>query len=354
MRVLVVASHSAGHIWPAIAFCQGMKHKDRDTRIDFISTDGELERRLLTNKFNSVSFLKKEKITILTICNLIVLILRARSIINKQKPDLIVGFGGYLSISFIICAHFLKIPNFIHEQNFTMGLANRFLAKITDQVIFSFPNSQISDKLNSKALFFGFPIRKEMKLLDKQEARRRFDLDSNRFTLLVTGGSQGSVSINNQVLSFLKDADLKQIQVIHIAGLSDYERIEQEYRNLGIKNSVLGFVDNMSYAFSACDLAVCRAGAGTIAEIVALRIPSILIPYPYAKKHQLANASFLSDKNAAVLIEDKDTCKAALKEQIIDLMNNSDKLKQLSCALSEINLPDARERLVELAFNFIN
>ena len=354
MRVLVVASHSAGHILPAIAFCQGLKQKDIHAEIIFVSTEGELEKKILNNSIDKLIFFKKESNKILLACRLLFLIFQAKLMLDKSRPDLVVGFGGYLSIPFIICAHFLKIPNLIHEQNFYMGLANRLLAYAADQIIFSFPNAEISDRLKKKALCLGLPLRGEMKPIDKQEARRCLNLDVYKFTLLVTGGSQGSSSINTQMLNLLKDGEIEDVQVIHVAGLADYKRVEEEYKKIAVENRVIDFAEHMEYAFSACDLAICRAGAGTIAEIVALRVPAVLIPYPYARKHQFGNARFLADKDAAVLIEENEGLKDALKEKIIDLKNNPDRLNQLSAALAKVNLPNSRDKMVELAFRLAN
>jgi UDP-N-acetylglucosamine--N-acetylmuramyl-(pentapeptide) pyrophosphoryl-undecaprenol N-acetylglucosamine transferase len=351
MRTIVVASHSAGHIWPAIAFCQGLKEKDPGAGIDFVSTDGEIEKRLLKDNLYSVRFFRKERTKFLATCNLMDLFFQAKSLVDKLKPDLIVGFGGYLSVPFIICARMRKIPNFIHEQNFDMGLANKVLAKISDRVILSFPNPKISARLKNKALFLGFPLRKEIQRVERKEARKNLGLDSDRFTLLVTGGSQGAVSINSKIIKILNNRRLQDIQVVHITGFFDYNRVKQEYEKINIRNKVFPFLDAMSSAFGACDLAVCRAGAGTIAEIAALKVPAILIPYPYAKLHQMDNARFLSDKDAAILIEDKDSCESVLEEKIVDLKNNSVRLRQMSQALSGIGMPEARDKLAELAFN---
>ncbi|MDD5006126.1 MAG: undecaprenyldiphospho-muramoylpentapeptide beta-N-acetylglucosaminyltransferase [Candidatus Omnitrophica bacterium] len=348
MKVLVIASHSGGHILPAIAFCQGLQGRDNRVEINFIATDGEIERKLLGNNFNPI-FFRRKKITILSSFSLIKLFFQAHRLIKRTSPDLIVGFGGYLSIPFIICAYFKRIPNFIHEQNMRIGLANLFLMNFSDKIIFSFPNTKISDKLKNKALFLGIPLRKEMVRIDRQQARRYFGLDDEKFTLLVTGGSQGSLKINTQIIEVLKEKEFSDIQVIHIAGLFDYERVAEEYKKLNIKSKVFSLFDHMNYAFCACDLAICRAGAGTIAEIAAFRIPSILIPYPYAKLHQLDNARFLVDKGAAVLLEDKFLCKPILKEVITSLKNNPDRLKQLSESLGNIDNLDARDRMAELA-----
>ena len=350
MKILVVASHSGGHILPAIAFCQGLKDRDNDTKISFVTTDGQIEKRLLNNNFNPI-FFKRKKITILTSYSLLVLFFRAWTLLNRLKPNLVVGFGGYLSIPFILCAYLLRIPNFIHEQNMKMGTANRVLAKFSHRIIFSFPNTRISDKLKNKALILGNPLRKVIKRLSKEEAMRYFDFDINKFTILVTGGSQGSSRINTQFIRVLKGSKISDTQVIHLTGMLDYNRAKEEYKDWGIKYKIYPFFEQMQYAFSACDLVICRAGATMIAEIMALRIPSILIPYPYARLHQLDNADFLISKKAAVLIEDRFLSESILTEKIISLKNSPDKLKQISKALDTINISNAREQMVELAFN---
>jgi UDP-N-acetylglucosamine--N-acetylmuramyl-(pentapeptide) pyrophosphoryl-undecaprenol N-acetylglucosamine transferase len=349
MRVLVVASHSAGHIWPAVAFCQGLRDKDSAIDINFISTKGEIESKVLGDNFNPILF-KKEKIGILNAYSLIPLFSKAGELIDKLKPDLIVGFGGYLSIPFVICAHLRKIPNFIHEQNYVMGLANKFLAKFSDRIVFSFPNLSLISKLKHRALFLGLPLRKEIRRIDKNVSLNYFGLDNNRFTLLVTGGSQGSVNINTHVINLLRNNYFSDIQVIHITGLFDYERVKKEYSAINVKHKILPFLDEMEHAFNACDLAICRAGAGTIAEIIFLGVPVILVPYPFAKSHQLENASFLCDKGAAVLIKNEDLDESKLKEKVIDLRNNSDKLRGITDKLKELNIYKAREDMADLAF----
>lgn len=351
MRILVVASHSGGHISPAIAFCQGLKDKNCEVEINFVSTDGEIEKKLLNSNIGfKVIFFKRGKITILNCYILVFLLFRAIVLINELKPNLIVGFGGFLSIPFIICAYFKRVPNFIHEQNIKMGSANRFLARFSDKIIFSFPGEQINDKIKNKSLILGIPLRKELRRIDKKEARNYFGFDTDRFTVLVTGGSQGSSKINTQITEVLKDESLSGIQVIHITGLFGYEKVLEEYKNLKIKYKIFTFFDRMDYAYSACDIVICRAGANTIAEIALFQVPSILIPYPYAKQHQLANARFLTDKNSAILIEDRECRDLILKEKIIDLMDNPAKLKQMSQVLGKINLGNARKEMAELAF----
>lgn len=351
MKVLVIASHSGGHISPAIAFCESLKDKDKQVQINFVTTKGQIEKKLLDDSFQYL-FFERKRITILNILYFFSLFINAHILIKKLEPNLVVGFGGYLSIPFIICAHFKKIPNFIHEQNKKIGLANWFLAKFSDKIVFTFPDTQFDDRIKNKALILGIPLRKELIQLDKKESRRYLGLDTERFTILVMGGSQGSTKINTQIIQVLKDKEFYDSQVIHITGFFDYERITQEYENLNIKYLIFPFAKNMQYLFSACDIVISRAGANTIAEIITFKIPSIMIPYPYAKQHQLDNAHFLSDNDAAILIEDRFCSSEILKEKILYFKNNPARLNQMSRILNTINIADNSARIVELALNF--
>jgi len=353
MRALVVASHSGGHILPAVAFCQGLKDKDGGVRIKFVTTDGKIERQIINNNFDTV-FFKKKRISLLTAYNLLGLFFQSRSLIREFKPDFIAGFGGYLSVPFIMCANFSGIPNFIHEQNVRIGMANNFLSMFADKIIFSFSNTQISDRIKNKSLFLGLPLRKELKRIDRQEARRYFGLDEKCFTILVIGGSQGSYKINTQIVGLLKDKEVCGIQLIHLAGYYKYDSFEREYGSLNIRHKLFAFLDRMDYAFSAADLVISRSGANTIAELVAMQAPAILVPYPYAKLHQADNARFLVDRDAAVLIEDNLLDKRILKHLIAGFRDNPERLEKMSQALSSIKMPDARNKMAELAWEMVN
>jgi len=347
MRVCVVASHSGGHILPAVAFCQGLKDKYCNVDIKFITTDGNIEKQIL-GKYFDVIFFKKKSINLLTSYNLLILFFKAQSLINKLKPDLVVGFGGYLSVPFIISASLFKIPNFIHEQNVRLGLANWFLLRFTDKIILSFPNTNINECIRNKSLYLGLPLRKELIKIKKEEARRYFGLDEKCFTILVMGGSQGSYKINKNMVEVLRDKNISGVQIIHLIGSFEYEHFVKEYSNLDIKYKLFKFLDRMEYAFGAADLVVSRAGANTIAEFIAMQLPSILIPYPYAKLHQYDNARFLVDREAAVLIEDKILDKATLRDMILNFKNHPERLSRISENLSKINIPDARNKMADL------
>jgi len=353
MKVIVVASHSGGHISPAIAFCQNLKKRDTHVDIVFVTTDGEVEKSILGDQFKTL-FFKKERIALLNSYKLLGLYFRCAKIINKEKPDLVVGFGGYLSVPFIIDASFKRINNFIHEQNREVGLANKFLANFAKIIITTFPDTKICKRLQHKIKPLGIPVREEVRRISKEEARSFFGFDSDLFVVLVLGGSQGARKINNAMLELSKSWDLFKLGVIHITGPNDYERIFRRYETGKIKYKVFSLFNRMEYAYSAVDLAVCRAGASTMAEIAKLRLPAIFVPYPYAKQHQTSNARFLSDKGAAILVDDDCCAGQTLKEKIVELKNNAEALKAISQKLEVVEIEDRNNRIVELAIGLFH
>lgn len=349
MKVLIVAGDSGGHIAPACAFCQGLLDKDSSVEIHFVTTDGPIERKLLYPGYNPL-YLKKERFRIATSYKFVWLFGKASRIIGEIKPQLIVGFGGYLSIPFILWAHIRGIPNCIHEQNVLLGMANRLLSFVTGRIILSFPPPHSNVITRHKISVLGLPLRKGLRRIDKDVARDYFKFDRQRFTLLIMGGSQGSASINRVMVKELGSNIFSGIQVIHITGTSDYETVSNAYRGNNITSSVVAFSDHMEYALNACDVAISRAGAGILAEIIALGVPSILVPYPYAHKHQYANADYLRRHNAAIVVDDALFDGGHIKTILTELKNNPTKLKQLSQALGNIAQPSAREKFAELAF----
>lgn len=348
MKIVVVASHSGGHICPAVAFCQGLREREGDADITFVTTDGEIERKFTDDTFNPLYY-KREKLTIFTAYKLIFLFMKANELFLRLQPDLVAGFGGYLSIPFILAAYYRKIPSFIHEQNVTLGRANRFLTRFATKIIVSFPQSNSKATYKEKTLVVGLPLRKELKKVDKQQARRYFGFDAQKFILLVVGGSQGSMTINGELVKVLKEIDSSDIGIIHSTGFLDYERILKEYKDIKLEKRVVPFIERMDYAMSACDLMISRAGAGTIAEIIFMKVPAVLIPYPHAKQHQLDNARFLGDNDAALVMKDQDFDAQILKKQITQLKNNRVELVKISKSLEMIPALCAREELAAFA-----
>jgi len=349
MKILVIASHSGGHITPAIAFCQAIKEKDPNAQISFITTEGRVEKYLLDKEFSPIYF-KKDKITFYNFYKLFNLYRVAKKLLKSICPDVVAGFGGYLSVPFIAASKKLQIANFIHEQNARLGLANSLLLSCCDKIVLSFPVANLSKRHKEKSLLLGNPVRKEISAIDRDKAKRYFNFDPKKFTIVVLGGSQGSNRINVECIKAFGDCGLKDIQLIHIAGVRDFDWVKQKYEKLNIASKVYEFFDNMQYAYSACDFIICRAGASTLTEIINLKIPALIIPYPYAKAHQMDNARFLSEKKACISLEEKSFSQEELCKIINDIQNDPGKLSRLRDNIPDINQEELRCRLADFAF----
>jgi UDP-N-acetylglucosamine--N-acetylmuramyl-(pentapeptide) pyrophosphoryl-undecaprenol N-acetylglucosamine transferase len=194
----------------------------------------------------------------------------------------------------------------------------------------------------------GNPIRTNLVRIDRNRALERFSLSRDKFTILVMGGSQGAHFINQIILETLEGMDEARkvrLQVIHLCGRLDLEFVNFRYKTINVQNRVFSFLDMMSDAYSACDLAISRAGATSIAELAFFGRPAVLVPYPNPKVHQAENAGFMETKGAAVVVEQSHLSKDRLKGIILDFMDDKDKLNEMSKRSLALSRPDAAHRL---------
>jgi UDP-N-acetylglucosamine--N-acetylmuramyl-(pentapeptide) pyrophosphoryl-undecaprenol N-acetylglucosamine transferase len=198
------------------------------------------------------------------------------------------------------------------------------LAKFVDRVAISF--SETKDYLGispQRLTLTGNPIRKELKIIDKEEARKFFGLQQDKFTVLVMGGSQGSQHLNTGSLrAFSALEDAQRPQVIHLAGKKESQLIENRYKALNINARVFSFLSPMEFAYSAADLAITRAGATTVCELIFFGLPAILVPYPYAYQHQSGNAKVLQGKGCALIVKDDELDGEVLRQALISIISN--------------------------------
>ncbi|MBI5873525.1 MAG: UDP-N-acetylglucosamine--N-acetylmuramyl-(pentapeptide) pyrophosphoryl-undecaprenol N-acetylglucosamine transferase [Candidatus Omnitrophica bacterium] len=300
-KIMVLAGESGGHVFPAVGFCQGLKHKAAlSAEITFVTTRTQRSGAWIPEEFNPV-FLKINR----TIAGLFKLVIHAFYLMWRIQPDVVFGFGGYVTVPFIILGRLCGKRTLIHEQNVVPGRANRILSIFVDRVAVSFEKSLQYFKKGDKVFLVSYPLRETLKRVERQEALRFLGLDSHLFTLLIIGGSQGARRINESMLEALKGNERPDlIQVIHLCGEQDLDKTSRAYAELSIKHRVHAFLNEMHYAYSAADLVISRSGAGAIFEIMYFGLPSILVPYPYAGAHQVENAKFLAEKGAALLLEE--------------------------------------------------
>jgi UDP-N-acetylglucosamine--N-acetylmuramyl-(pentapeptide) pyrophosphoryl-undecaprenol N-acetylglucosamine transferase len=332
-----------------------LRLKRKDSEIIFFVPKDRLTQLILTEfkvRYSSIGGFR-----ISSMFGLIKCFFESLLFLKDFKPDIVIGFGGAGSLPLILEAKILGIRTLIHEQNVIPGRTNRFLSFFVDRICVSFPETKdYFLRVNKrKVIFTGNPLREEIGTKSKIESLRYFDLDFDRFTLLIMGGSQGSSKINSIFLETLLYFQNNDLQVIHITGFRDYRYVRNFYEKIRFKNSrVFDFLERADYAYGAADLVICRSGATTISEITKCKLPSILIPYPYAYGHQKENALTLARKGAAILIEDKDLSPSYLRDIILDLKNDRGRLKEMSSKFEELRIPDATQRLSEEVLSLLS
>jgi UDP-N-acetylglucosamine--N-acetylmuramyl-(pentapeptide) pyrophosphoryl-undecaprenol N-acetylglucosamine transferase len=233
---------------------------------------------------------------------------QARTILRQRKPDVVLGMGGFVAGPGGLMAKLLGIPLVIHEQNRVPGTTNKLLAKIANQALEAFPNS-FKAAVNARCT--GNPLRKAF--INAPEIGRK--ALSEPLRILVVGGSQGAQILNEVVPEAL--AELTRVHVRHQTGVAMQEHVAHRYQTLGVDAEVSAFIDDMMSAYQWADLVICRAGAMTVSEVSAVGVPAIFIPLPSAiDDHQTANARYLSDAGAAIMLAQKELSVTTLLENI--------------------------------------
>jgi UDP-N-acetylglucosamine--N-acetylmuramyl-(pentapeptide) pyrophosphoryl-undecaprenol N-acetylglucosamine transferase len=362
MRILVVTGSSGGHIFPALGFLDTLKDTHEETEALLVLSRRSIANQIRTSAYKinyiSVSSIKLslDFKNVIAILGLFKGCIESIFILLAFKPDIVVGFGSLVSVPLIMFAWALGIKNLIHEQNVVPGKANRFLAGFTDRVAVSFIETKdyFAD-CQRKIVFTGSPMRRGLTRIDKNKALDFFGFNDNKFTLLVMGGSQGSHRINTAFLRAISSMEDKtKVQVIHLAGEKDYDFLKQSYKDLKVNIKLFGFLEAMQYAYSASDLVLARAGATTITEIIFFGLPAVIIPYPYAYKHQLGNAKVLAKKGSAAIVQDEALDTNILNKILEDVINNPHKVKTMRSACESFSRVDANNAFMNNALSLYN
>ncbi len=353
VRIMITGGGTGGHIFPGIAIADAVKRIEPEADIIFVGTKGKIESRVVPKagyKFVPIwisGFRRSLDLrNLLFPLKLIVSLIQSFLIIKKFKPDVVVGTGGYVSGPVVFVASLLGVPTLIQEQNSYPGITTRLLSTLVDEVYISFESSRKYLKRKDNVFLTGNPIRSSLKIYPKDEALKFFGLDEGKKTLFVFGGSTGARSINEAMLEIIDELVKRDIQVIWQTGMLDFERVRNKCEGVcGVK--VFPFLDEIDYAYSACDLAVCRAGATTISEITYFGVPSILVPYPFAAaNHQYENARVLSENGAGEILLDSEL-KSKLKEKILNLIADDQKLKMMREKAKSLANPEAGDMIAK-------
>lgn len=362
MRVIIAGGGTGGHLFPAIALADEIKDRYPSSDLLFVGTEKGLEARIIPKTDYKLKFLSVQGFVgkslaqkVNSIAKLTKSFFESEKILNGFSPDIVFGVGGYASFPIVFLAYLKKIPTLILEQNMVPGLANKILGKFASAVAITYPET-IDYFPKQKVYLTGTPIRKSILFADIKKAREIFELDEQRLTVLIFGGSLGARKINKAMIDALAYLmDLRdRIQFIHQTGSQDYGWVSEEYKNLSFKAKVLPFIYEMPEAYHVADLIVCRAGASTVAEITALGKASILIPYPYAAyNHQEINARKLLSQSACEMILDRQLNGEVLAKSIKKIINNPQLKKNMEMSSKAFGKPNAVEKILEIAETLI-
>jgi UDP-N-acetylglucosamine--N-acetylmuramyl-(pentapeptide) pyrophosphoryl-undecaprenol N-acetylglucosamine transferase len=361
MRILIACGGSGGHIFPAVALAEGLKAEDKYVDILFAGSNAVLDKRIFEKeRFRYVLLSANKmpyKVSLKTTAFFIKLffdMLRCLYLLIEFRPNVVIGFGGYISGPVVFSAYLLRIPTIVHEQNVVPGRANAALFKFAQKIAVSFEETKLYIKAYAdKAVFTGNPIRVSLLKDDKALNIKKMGLDSGKFTILVIGGSQGAHNLNKTFLKALSGLNrdmCSRLQIIHITGVTDYRWAEEAYKQLGLDRRVFSFIDRIEEAYSASDLVITRSGASAIFEVAYFGRPMILIPYPFAMSHQTENARFFSKNGAAIQIDEKDISPDLIKDRITDLVNDRGTLGKMSDSAKRLSVPDSSYNLAKEVF----
>lgn len=358
-RVIISGGGTGGHIFPAIAIANALKKIDPQTEILFVGANGRMEMEkvpaagykiigLDISGFQRSSLLKNVFLPFKVLKS----VLKARAIIKDFNPDVAVGVGGYASGPLLYAASKMNIPYLIQEQNSYAGITNKWLGKNASLICVAFEGMEKFFP-KDKILLTGNPIRKEAVDIENKrfEAAELLSLSPHKKTILVTGGSLGSATLNKSVLAAIDKIKAADVQVIWQTGKYYFQSINEQLKGKEHPNlKVLEFFHRMDLAYAACDLVISRAGAGTIAELCAVKKPVILVPSPnVAEDHQTKNAMALLEKNAALLVTDA-MAELELMDIALLLIDNKEKCKDLANQIGKMELPHSDEIIANEVF----
>ncbi len=342
MRIIVSAGGTGGHIYPALAIIKKFQEKEKDLKVIYIGTHNRMEKDIVPKmniEYEALEIYGFSKTKIGQDIHNVKLIRQAEKkclkIMQDFKPDVVIGVGGYVTYPVIKAAHKLGIKTVLHEQNSMPGKSNIWLSKMVDLVCVSFASTKTLFPKAPKVIYTGNPCG-DGALEIKKIQKETLGFDPHKKLIIIVAGSLGSRTINEKLKPFLNLVDEAEYEVLYIAGKNYYEDFIKDTK-FPANVKVVPYFDNLNALMKDAYLIITRAGASTISEILALNIPSILIPSPYvANNHQYYNALDLVNMGVAELIEEKNLKADILQITINELVNNTAKYKEMVKRLEKI------------------
>jgi UDP-N-acetylglucosamine--N-acetylmuramyl-(pentapeptide) pyrophosphoryl-undecaprenol N-acetylglucosamine transferase len=346
--ILIMAGGTGGHIFPGLAVADEMRAAGWE--VVWLGARGGMEERLVPPRGYRTAWIRAKAARgkgwvqkLLLPANLLYSFWESARLIRRLRPSVVLGLGGYVAFPGGMMASLLNRPLALHEQNAIAGLANRVLSGVSDKVMVAFPQALRS------AEWTGNPVRRDIAAIAPPEDR--FRRREGPLRILVVGGSLGAQALNEAVPQALARLSVP-VSVVHQAGEKHIETLRANYRAAGVQGELLPFIDDMARRYAEADLVICRAGAVTVAELSAGGVASVLVPFPFAvDDHQTANARFLADQGAAILVPQREMSAEKLAALIASLDRAA--LLEMARKARALGKPDAArvvaQRCMEIA-----
>ncbi|MDT0185474.1 undecaprenyldiphospho-muramoylpentapeptide beta-N-acetylglucosaminyltransferase [Microbacterium sp. ARD31] len=353
MRVLLAGGGSAGHTSPLLATADALRRLDPATDIVCLGTREGLEARLVPAAGFPLEVVPRVPLPRRPGADLLRVPTRLRAaraaameVVDRVRPDVVVGFGGYVSVPAYLAARKRGLPIVVHEGNTVPGVANRLGARMTTHVATSFPDTALPH-----AVFTGLPIRRMISAMDRaalrDEALTTFGLRSDLPTLLVTGGSQGAARINGAVSGAAAALAAAGVQVLHVVG----PKHDLEAPSGDVPYVVLNYVDRMDLAYAAADAVLCRAGSNTVTEVSGVGLPAVYVPLPIGNGEQALNARPVVDAGGGLLVGDAALTPEWVGASVPGLLTDRERLAAMGAAARGVIPLDADEKLARMVLD---
>ncbi len=350
MRILLAGGGSAGHTSPLLATADALRRLAPDTEITCLGTREGLESRLVPEAGLPLEFVPRVPLPRRPSADLLRVPGRLRAarraaveVVDRVRPDVVVGFGGYVSVPAYLAARSRRIPLVVHEGNAIAGIANKLGARLTRHVATSFPDTALRH-----ATYLGLPIRRMISTLDRgalrDEALARFGLSADQPTLLVTGGSQGAARINAAVSQAAPSLAAAGIQVLHVVGPKHTLALPAGAGTYVVEQ----YVDRMDLAYAAADAVLCRAGSNTVTEVSGVGLPAVYVPLPIGNGEQALNARPVVDAGGGLLVSDAALTPEWVSATLPALLTDRARLSAMGAAAADVIPLDADEKLARL------
>lgn len=369
MRVLMSGGGTGGHINPALAIADKIKLNDKDAVIEYVGTARGLEATLVPKSGYKMHFIKvrgfKRSLSLSNFdaaVKAVTSVIEAKKIIKKFKPDIVIGTGGYVCWPVLKAAAKMGVPTIVHESNAYPGVTTRMLSKYVDKILVGFEESKkYLDCDESKVMHVGSPVSEKMLCANKEEAREKLGIPEGTKAVVSAGGSLGAMALNKNVYELIKNYTLtSNVYHFHATGNAGWDEQSALYKALGFVETekdvlrksnvtVCRYIYNMHELLPASDVAICRAGAMTLSELSVLGKAAVIVPSPYVtNNHQFKNAKVLCDKNAGVLIEEKDLTGELLTESIRNILENDEKRRDMENNVRTFAVTDTLDRIYDI------